>query len=145
MLELEVLVLKLVAIDYLGLANWASAAIAVRWEHTGLATGAITVGEVTALDHEVLDDTVESRSLITEALLASGESTEVLRGLGNSLAVKTKSNTSDVLVAVGNVEVDLMGDLGSLGGGSLLGEEDQADGEEQHGRGHEAANVEHRG
>lgn len=34
------------------------------------------VGEVTTLDHEVLDDTVEGRALVAEALLASGQSAE---------------------------------------------------------------------
>jgi hypothetical protein len=37
--------------------------------------------EVSSLDHEVLNDTVEGRALIAEALLAGSESSEVLRGL----------------------------------------------------------------
>lgn len=53
MTQLEVLILELVAVDR-------------------LATGAITLGEVTTLNHEVLDDTVESGVLVAEALLASG-------------------------------------------------------------------------
>lgn len=43
-LELEVLVWELGSVD-------------------GLAAGAVVVGEVTSLDHKVLDDTVESASL----------------------------------------------------------------------------------
>lgn len=35
----------------------------------------IAVGEVTTLDHKVLDHTVESRALITKTLLASSQST----------------------------------------------------------------------
>ena len=57
MAELEVLILELVTVDR-------------------LATSAITAGKVTTLDHEVLDDTVESRALVAEALLASGQSAE---------------------------------------------------------------------
>ena len=34
----------------------------------------VMVGEVTTLDHEVLDDTVEGRALVAEALLASSQS-----------------------------------------------------------------------
>ena len=34
----------------------------------------ITPGKVTTLDHEVLDDTVEPRALISEALLTGSES-----------------------------------------------------------------------
>lgn len=61
-LELEVLVGELLSVD-------------------GLSTSSIAVGEVTTLDHEVLDDTVEGRALISEALLAGSQSAEVLSGL----------------------------------------------------------------
>ena len=44
-LQLEVLICELLSVD-------------------GLAAGAITVGEVTSLDHEVLDDAVESASAL---------------------------------------------------------------------------------
>lgn len=37
----------------------------------------IVVGKVTTLDHKVLDNTVEGRALISEALLASSKSTKV--------------------------------------------------------------------
>lgn len=57
MAQLEVLILELVAVDR-------------------LAAGAVTLCEVTTLNHEVLDDTVESGVLVAEALLASGQSTE---------------------------------------------------------------------
>lgn len=36
----------------------------------------IATSEVTTLDHEVLDDTVEGRSFIAKPLLTSSESTE---------------------------------------------------------------------
>ena len=65
MLELEVLIGDLLAVDR-------------------LSASAVTVGEVSTLDHEALDDTVESRSLVSEALLAGRKSTEVLRSLPNS-------------------------------------------------------------
>ena len=42
-------------------------------KHTGLSTGTVVVREVTTLDHELLDDSVEPRALITESLLTSGE------------------------------------------------------------------------
>jgi hypothetical protein len=34
----------------------------------------IALGEVTTLDHEILDNTVEGRVLVTKALLASSQS-----------------------------------------------------------------------
>jgi hypothetical protein len=61
-LQLEVLVGELVAVD-------------------GLAASAVALGEVTTLDHEVLDDTVERGALVTKALLASSKSSEVLGSL----------------------------------------------------------------
>jgi len=58
-LELEVLILELVAVD-------------------GLASSSVVVGEVTALAHEVGDDPVEDAALVAESLLSSAEGTEVL-------------------------------------------------------------------
>lgn len=62
MLELEVLIGELVAVD-------------------ALAPGAVTLGKVTALDHELLDHTVEGGALVAKVLLAGSEGTEVLSGL----------------------------------------------------------------
>lgn len=109
------------------LANWSASANCCSGGmlHTRLATSAVALGEVAALNHEVLDDTVESRSLVAEALFASGEGTEVLSGLGDSLAVETKGDAANALVAVLDVEVDLVCDLGALGGSGGLREEDQ--------------------
>lgn len=70
-LQGEVLVLELVAVD-------------------GLASGAVVVGEVTALAHEVGDDAVEARSLEAEALLAGAQRTEVLDRLGDDVAAELK-------------------------------------------------------
>jgi hypothetical protein len=53
MLELEVLIRELLAVD-------------------GLAPGAVTVCEISALNHEVLDNTVKGRTFISELLLAGG-------------------------------------------------------------------------
>lgn len=110
---------------------------------TGLATGAVALGEVTALDHELLDDTVEGRTFISESLLPGRESAEVLSGLGDGLAVKTHDDTANGLIAVRDVEVDLVGDLGPLRGLGGLGEEEQAQ-PEQDARGEEQPpNVKH--
>lgn len=111
---------------------------------TGLATSAITLGEVTALDHELLDDTVEGRALVAEALLASGESPEVLGSLGNRLAIETHDDAANLLVAMLDVEVDLVGDLGTLGGSGRLGEEEHRADQERGGQ-EEPPEVEHCG
>ena len=75
MLQLEVLVRELLAVD-------------------GLAAGAVALGEVAALEHEVLDDAVEDRVLVPEALLAGGEGAEVFGGLGDRLAVQAHHDTA---------------------------------------------------
>ena len=61
-LELEVLILELVAVDR-------------------LATGTVSVGKVTALEHKVGDNSVEGRVGVAETLFAGAESSEVGGGL----------------------------------------------------------------
>ena len=62
MLQLKVLIGELVAVD-------------------ALAASAVALGEVTTLDHELLDNTVEAGALVAVALLAGSKGTEVLSGL----------------------------------------------------------------
>lgn len=71
------------------------------------------VGEVSSLDHEVCDNTVEGRLFISEALLSSGQRSEVLSGLRDGLAVKTHHNATQGLVAMADIEVNLVGNLGT--------------------------------
>jgi hypothetical protein len=87
-LELEVLIGEFVAVNR-------------------LSASAISVGEVAALDHELLDDTVECGALISESLLAGGKSTEVLRRLWHGLAVKTHHNATKRLAIMLDVKVHL--------------------------------------
>ena len=67
----------------------------------------IAIGEVAALDHELLDDSVEGRSLVTEALLACAQSTEILGGLGNCLPIETYDDSAQFLIPVRDIEIDL--------------------------------------
>lgn len=53
----------------------------------------IATGEVTALEHELGDDSVERRSLVSEALLTGAESTEVLSGLWDILIEEVEDDT----------------------------------------------------
>ena len=71
MLQLEVLVLELVAVD-------------------GLASSAVSSGEVATLAHEVGDDTVEGGSLEAVSLLAGAQGAEVLIGLGDDVSSQLK-------------------------------------------------------
>mmetsp|Transcript_47837 Transcript_47837/g.97364 ORF Transcript_47837/g.97364 Transcript_47837/m.97364 type:complete len:206 (+) Transcript_47837:82-699(+) len=91
-LHLEVLVGKLHAVD-------------------GLATSAVEVGEVTALEHEVIDDTVEDGALVgqrlaarTNTLLAGAQAAEVLGGLGHNVAVQLERDATQRRTIGGDVE-----------------------------------------
>lgn len=107
-LQLEVLIGELLAIDR-------------------LSAGSVALGEVSSLDHELLDDTVELGALVAVALLAGcqcathasqkpwlgveeggGSSPEVLGGLGGGLAVKADHNAAEFFIAMLDVEVDLV-------------------------------------
>jgi hypothetical protein len=145
-LQLEVLVGELVAVD-------------------ALAASAVALGEVTTLDHELLDNTVEVGALVAEALLAGSKGTEVLSGLygsqwlagcpsntgidrlpylGDGLAVKTKDNASHVLIAMLDVEVDLVGDLGALASSlGSLSKVDKGEGQDDQHRKKDTLNGRH--
>jgi hypothetical protein len=80
-LELEVLIGELVAIDR-------------------LATSAITAGEVATLAHELRNDTVELGALVVQwlaalahALLAGAQSTEVLGSAWNNIVEELRAHT----------------------------------------------------
>ncbi len=112
--------------------------------HTGLSASAIALCEVASLDHEVLDNTMKGRVLVSVTLLSGSQSAEVLHSLGDGLAVQAHHDTSQGLVTMADVEVDLVGDFGtfhSLGG---LREEGKGDEEDQERRDDEALHGEHR-
>jgi len=107
-LQLEVLIGKLLAVD-------------------GLAASAVTAGEVTTLEHEVGDDSVERRALVAEALLASAELTEVLGGLGDNIVIEGEVDTTFLLLDVG-------GRLAVLEDGALPGDVEENSGVRHFGR-----------
>lgn len=55
------------------------------------------VGEVTTLEHEVLDHTVEGAAGVAVALLASAKSTEVLGSLGDDIGVQLEGDAAEGL------------------------------------------------
>jgi len=76
--ELEVLILKLLAVD-------------------GFAAGAVATGEVTALEHEVRDDTMELGSRVSEAHLTCAEGDKVLHRLGDDIVVELEVDATALL------------------------------------------------
>ena len=78
MLQLEVLVGEGLAVDR-------------------LATSAVVSGEVTTLEHELGDHTVEGRAGVAEALLAGAQSAEILSCFGNVIAEELHDDTASGL------------------------------------------------
>ena len=72
----------------------------------GLAAGAVVIGEVATLAHEVGDDTVEAATLVAEALLAGAEGTEVLRRPRHYVRAQLDDDASNGLAIGGHVEED---------------------------------------
>ena len=56
----------------------------------------VAAGEVTALEHEFRDDTMELGAGVTKALLAGAESTEILSGLGDDVVVKVEVDATSL-------------------------------------------------
>mmetsp|Transcript_18988 Transcript_18988/g.34278 ORF Transcript_18988/g.34278 Transcript_18988/m.34278 type:complete len:260 (+) Transcript_18988:210-989(+) len=97
-LDSEVFILELLAVD-------------------GLATGAITIGEVAALAHELGDDTVEGAILVVErlarlaiALVSGTQRAEVFGCLGHLVAIQTKYYSPRRISSNGDVEEALVCD-----------------------------------
>mmetsp|Transcript_10871 Transcript_10871/g.22629 ORF Transcript_10871/g.22629 Transcript_10871/m.22629 type:complete len:367 (+) Transcript_10871:69-1169(+) len=76
-----------------------------------LAPRSVSCGEVSSLDHEVLDDSVELAALVSEAGLAGAELAEVLGGLGDVVAEEPHHHAPGGHAADFNVEVHLGGDV----------------------------------
>lgn len=88
MLELEVLIGKLLAVDR-------------------LATSAVPSREVTALKHEVGNHTVEVRASIAKALLARAKSTEVRGRLWHNIIEELELDCTERGSVLGNVKEDV--------------------------------------
>ena len=71
----------------------------------GLATSAVTTGEVTTLEHERRNNTVETRSCITEAVLACRQFAEVLRRLWDDIIVELEDDAAERLAVGGDVKL----------------------------------------
>ena len=88
MLQQEVLVVKLLSVN-------------------GLAPRPVAVGEVAALQHERLDDTMENGALVGEPLLAPhAEAPEVVGGLGDDAAEELHDDAAGGLSGDGDIEED---------------------------------------
>ncbi len=104
MLQFKVLILELGAVDR-------------------LPSSAIASSEVAALDHELLDDPVETRAFVVQrlarladTLLASAQGTEVLGRLGHYIVVQLECDTPSRFVADGDIEEDAAASLLDLVG-----------------------------
>ena len=92
-LELEVLVGELGAVDR-------------------LAAGAVVVGEIAPLAHEVGDDAVEASCLEAETLFAGAEGAEVLGRLGHDVGAEFDDDPAQRLAVGSDIQVTA-GEFGS--------------------------------
>lgn len=88
----------------------------------GLAASSVASSEVTTLQHELLDDTVELAVLEVEGLaalaytlLTSAEGTEVLGSLGHNVVTEEEDNATSGATADGDVKEDLGAGCGRIG------------------------------
>lgn len=88
MLEQEIFIIELCSID-------------------GFASSAVVIGEISSLSHEVIDDPMEVRSLVSEALFMGAESSEVGSSLGHFLIEELK----DQLAGLSSPKIDVEEDV----------------------------------
>lgn len=84
----------------------------------GFAAGAVSLGKVTALEHEVGNDTVKSGALVAETILARSELTEVSGGLGNDVVIQLEHDPLCSLVADRDLKLSIVS-------GSRTGKEEE--------------------
>lgn len=72
--------------------------------------GAVAVHKISALDHEILDDSVENRALVSgrysavPPVLAGAELSEVLRSFGTNILEQFENHSANLVRANGHVE-----------------------------------------
>ena len=71
----------------------------------GLATSTIAPGEVTSLQHELRNDTVETGTLISKAMLACAKLSEVACSVGDDVIIQLKYNFSQGDAVDGDIKL----------------------------------------
>ena len=65
----------------------------------------LTLGEVTTLQHELRDDTVEGASFVSESMLASSKLAEVFGGIGNNIVKELEDDATSGLTVDGDIKL----------------------------------------
>jgi len=74
------------------------------WTVNGLSTGAVVVREISTLDHEPWDDSMEITPCIPESVLVSSQLTKIARRSWNFIVEKLKYNATGRCGIDGNVK-----------------------------------------
>lgn len=73
----------------------------------GFTAGAVATGEITALKHELGDDTMEAGTAVAETLLSGAKSAKVFGSLWDDVVVEIEDDAGGRAIVDGNVEVAL--------------------------------------
>lgn len=92
----------------------------------GPAARAVSVGDVAALNHELVDDAMELGPLVPVPVLARGQLPEVLRRLRHHVAEQRHHDAAGGRTPDLDVEVDLVRDAGVIGVGGDGGHGDDS-------------------
>ena len=76
-----------------------------RWYMASRRT--ISIGKITALNHEVLDNTMKRRAPIAKSFVAFGKRQEILGGLRHCLPIEPHYNSAQRLITMCDLKVDL--------------------------------------
>jgi len=66
---------------------------------------------IPTLDHEVLDDSMKRRPLVSKSFLSSTESSEILGALRSVLSIKSKYYPTQILIVSFDIEEHVCGNL----------------------------------
>merc|ERR1712183_1203955 len=95
----------------------------------GLASGTVPFSEISSLDHEGFDDSVELAVLVSESFFSSSKCDEIIDSFWDSSSEKTDFDSSDAFTSYFHIEIHLLSNnwSGFFLGISILGhiEEDQ--------------------
>lgn len=118
MLELEIFVFESFPVNRLASGSVSTLLIYKNFDLNQIIGENLPISEITALNHEFLDDSMKTGALIVEPsvpiqFLTSTKEAEVFSSFGDYITIETKNEASSILAINVNVEVGLGRNIGS--------------------------------